>query len=556
MTTGTNAAAADLAVVLSADTTELKRALGRAGRAVSKADLQVARATRRMQSQFDTAGASAARMGGRFSRVFSGRLGNNIQNVGFQVGDFATQVGAGTSAMRAFSMQAPQLLGAFGPQGAILGVVAGVAGSLAASLWDTGDAAEDTGRKFEDLVAPLDTIEDGLDDLRSIADKYAAAIEGTADSQDAATQRNIANIRREFNARRDLLALEANVARLKQLGRRSELQRKQGALDRARDLQERRDALEAEAAGMRPGRARTRVLGEARQLEEGIEATLSGAGDDVDSILDLRTEVAQLRVAIAEGKATIGAYLDARQGGIADPNRGVGDVAGDGGGDGDGSGGSGGSRGGGSTTPRPGPRSMDTGFRGLATINTPEYQLQRRVNDYFAAQDQVRRGQQEVADAAQFAGQALSKAAQSALTSSDSFKEAAGNFLQSLAGSLTSKLASVGGDMLAGGISDALAGGATGGTFKVAGSGSTDSKIASMRVSPGELVQVKQPARAGGDGAPTNVYQIDARGADQGVVQRLEAWAAQHEASHPARVAADVKKGQAERTLSRGKGKR
>ena len=39
------------------------------------------------------------------------KMGSGWQNLGFQVGDFATQVGAGTSAVQAAGQQLPQLLG-------------------------------------------------------------------------------------------------------------------------------------------------------------------------------------------------------------------------------------------------------------------------------------------------------------------------------------------------------------------------------------------------------------------------------------------------------------
>ena len=47
--------------------------------------------------------------------------GMRLQQAGYQVQDFFVQVGSGTSAMRAFTQQAPQFLGVFGPAGAIAG---------------------------------------------------------------------------------------------------------------------------------------------------------------------------------------------------------------------------------------------------------------------------------------------------------------------------------------------------------------------------------------------------------------------------------------------------
>lgn len=54
-----------------------------------------------------------------------------IQNTSYQVTDFVVQVQGGVSAMRAFSQQAPQFLGAFGPMGAMLGVFAALGGAFA-----------------------------------------------------------------------------------------------------------------------------------------------------------------------------------------------------------------------------------------------------------------------------------------------------------------------------------------------------------------------------------------------------------------------------------------
>ena len=75
------------------------------------------------------------------------RVGQLAGQAGFQVQDFAVQVGAGTSALTAFSQQAPQLLGAFGPQGAIIGAIVAV-GAIAAKVFlGMGDNAEEAGKR-------------------------------------------------------------------------------------------------------------------------------------------------------------------------------------------------------------------------------------------------------------------------------------------------------------------------------------------------------------------------------------------------------------------------
>lgn len=84
----------------------------------------------------------------------SRKLGHMAGQAGFQVQDFAVQVGAGTSALTAFAQQAPQLLGVFGPTGAIAGALVAV-GAVAAKIFLTmaedakkaGEAAEEMGEK-------------------------------------------------------------------------------------------------------------------------------------------------------------------------------------------------------------------------------------------------------------------------------------------------------------------------------------------------------------------------------------------------------------------------
>lgn len=76
-------------------------------------------------------------------------MGSRIQNVGFQMQDFAVQVASGTSATRAFAQQAPQLLSGFGTLGVVLGTVAAVAIPLAAHFIDLGAAAQVLGDNIQ-----------------------------------------------------------------------------------------------------------------------------------------------------------------------------------------------------------------------------------------------------------------------------------------------------------------------------------------------------------------------------------------------------------------------
>ncbi len=94
-----------------------------------------------------------------------------LQNLGFQAQDFAVQVAGGTSALRAFSQQMPQAIGALqemlgastklgaflgGPWGVAIGVAAAVLGPLIQKLFDTGEAADTAADKIKSFATAAD----------------------------------------------------------------------------------------------------------------------------------------------------------------------------------------------------------------------------------------------------------------------------------------------------------------------------------------------------------------------------------------------------------------
>jgi len=83
----------------------------------------------------------------------------SVQQVGFQIGDFATQVSSGQNAIVAFGQQASQLAGIMGPGGALLGAViaigSGIAGAFARSMMTGTEATGDMVEKTKELVEEL-----------------------------------------------------------------------------------------------------------------------------------------------------------------------------------------------------------------------------------------------------------------------------------------------------------------------------------------------------------------------------------------------------------------
>ena len=86
------------------------------------------------------------------------RFNAQLQNSSYQIADFAVQVGGGTSALRAFSQQAPQLLAGFGAIGAAVGAVTAILAAGANSLFTFGDATEELNSNLDGLKLSLTAI--------------------------------------------------------------------------------------------------------------------------------------------------------------------------------------------------------------------------------------------------------------------------------------------------------------------------------------------------------------------------------------------------------------
>jgi hypothetical protein len=108
---------------------------------------------------------------------------SSVQQAAFQVGDFATQVGAGTSATVALSQQLPQLLGAFGALGAIVGAGVAIGIPLVTAAF----------KGMRDESVPLEgrlkTLTEALNAVKEAAELQAMSVEalteryGAADAQ-------------------------------------------------------------------------------------------------------------------------------------------------------------------------------------------------------------------------------------------------------------------------------------------------------------------------------------------------------------------------------------
>lgn len=100
----------------------------------------------------------------------SKNLGYVLNNVSNQIGDFAVQVGMGTSAVKALGMQAPQAAGALSMLGgpfvaiaSVMGLVAALGLPLISMFMNTSVEADELGDQLDDLADKIDNVRELLD---------------------------------------------------------------------------------------------------------------------------------------------------------------------------------------------------------------------------------------------------------------------------------------------------------------------------------------------------------------------------------------------------------
>ena len=141
--------------------------------------------------QLGTRGANAMkRLGDQTEQAFtkvarsSGSGKSALQNVGFQVQDFAVQVGGGTSATQALAQQLPQLLSGLGLFGVLAGTAAAVLIPLGGVIFNMGEKAQTTTKQIETLVGKINELKaanavyssEGIDQLIAKYGELNAAV--------------------------------------------------------------------------------------------------------------------------------------------------------------------------------------------------------------------------------------------------------------------------------------------------------------------------------------------------------------------------------------------
>ncbi|SEU03325.1 hypothetical protein [Paracoccus homiensis] len=143
-------------------------------------DDQAQAAFKRLERNSEAANRAMLRGAGQVDRAYRTLgTGGGIQNVAYQVGDFATQVGAGTSASVALGQQLPQLLGGFGALGAVMGAVVAIGVPLAAAFIGAGEGAGTLKERMDALNGAIRDYEEAIENANlttsELVAKYGAA---------------------------------------------------------------------------------------------------------------------------------------------------------------------------------------------------------------------------------------------------------------------------------------------------------------------------------------------------------------------------------------------
>ena len=247
---------------------------------------------RYMAAATATAGLGAATA----AAATSGRnFGAVAQQAGYQIGDFASQVASGGSAVTAFVQQGSQMLGMFGMFGAVAGAALAI-GGVAYQMWAARDAAKATKSEIESLTDAIKKFNDEAEE-RSLGDPGERARRRLADLEgqlreaqairDALMQQGLGGRGDEFGAAAMVGAtqpaiLEAQIKALREqipiydqlrkaAADRTQQEREQGwQLDGLLEKQRERRRIEEEAIRARE-EASKRLLADVTSLENTLD---------------------------------------------------------------------------------------------------------------------------------------------------------------------------------------------------------------------------------------------------------------------------------------------
>jgi len=103
---------------------------------------------------------------------------SGLQQTGYQLGDFAVQVGGGTSALQAFGQQGSQLLQIFGPIGSLLGAAVAIVAAVGVAYQKSSGNVSNFSKQTENLTKALSQqsvyTKNLTGDIEALKEKYGS----------------------------------------------------------------------------------------------------------------------------------------------------------------------------------------------------------------------------------------------------------------------------------------------------------------------------------------------------------------------------------------------
>ena len=294
---------------------------------------QVVQFGRRM-SRDATAGFNSLSRSSRASRA-------GLQNFGYQVQDVAVQLQMGTSLSQTLGQQLPQLLSGFGLFGVALGTASALLIPLIGYLFKAGEATESWTDKLSLTSGSISGVRGAISALEGLQRQYNDAIAASGGASSAAASLVISNSTKEFEARKQLLAVEIQLLKIRGQEQASAMQNlkdtiktaadeKMAAFDAVRVLQEKSRILD------QVGLFDPTVINERAQVPEGVGPGIQGVGDvataygrvikdrerDVLAIQKLNAELQITNLTISETEKLMDSTFETISSGPADVKKG------------------------------------------------------------------------------------------------------------------------------------------------------------------------------------------------------------------------------------------
>jgi hypothetical protein len=209
-----------------------------------------------------------------------------LQQAGYQVGDFFVQIQGGTNALQAFGQQGSQLLGIFGPLGAVLGAGVAIAAALGTAFQKAGEGA----KQAKDALAEL---------KKSTAESNAeiqVLLRGLTSAKELQALERIRELEKELIPINDkLFVQEIRLQKAKEEGDKREEQAANKRIDsHTRQALRREDAIRAEEKFIQSLKDNVAAVQEVKDVNELL-----------DTVLTSRTAAGKRMVELANAESVV-----------------------------------------------------------------------------------------------------------------------------------------------------------------------------------------------------------------------------------------------------------